>query len=65
MEKGLAGYYLPRFRSFFAMVEPGDMFGHVDFRQNACDQAGSDSENQDDDYKSDSSGSALSKSNYK
>ena len=32
LEKGLAGYYLTRYRSFFAAVEPGDVYGHIDFR---------------------------------
>ena len=32
LQKGLAGYFLPKYRSFFAVVEPGDIFGNIDYR---------------------------------
>jgi len=48
LQRGLAGYYLPRFRSFFAMIEPGDMFGHLEFKQSSA-ESGYDSESDDSD----------------
>ena len=33
LQKGLAGYFLVKYNSYFAMVEPGDMFGHIDYKQ--------------------------------
>lgn len=48
VQKGLVGYFLPRYRSYFAVVEPGDRFGHLDFRL-AEDDAQTSSDNEDED----------------
>ena len=31
LHKGLVGYFLERYQSYFAIVEYGNMFGHIDF----------------------------------
>lgn len=33
VHKGLVGYYLQRYRSFYTVVEPGCIFGHLDYRR--------------------------------
>lgn len=33
VHKGLVGYYLPRYRSYYTVVEPGCCFGHLDYRR--------------------------------